>query len=156
MRQMLLGVIEKFRQKGATSPDKAMTIQELGLPPRFELAMHHRLGQLGIFVEVNGKYYLDEAKLKQIQEEREKARVGRNDEGDFGRSSPPLWYRTAGFLLMLPLGIIVAIVLVYFVALNGGWYPWEFLILLLVIALILAVARMLLWRPRRRYMRESL
>jgi Flp pilus assembly protein TadB len=51
-----------------------MTIQELGLPPRFEEAMHRRLGQSGIFVEVNGKYYLSEDRLRQIQEQRLKAR----------------------------------------------------------------------------------
>ncbi len=33
MRRRLTEIIEKFRQKGATSPEKAMTIQELGLPP---------------------------------------------------------------------------------------------------------------------------
>jgi len=47
-----------------------MTAQELGLPPRFEEAMKRRLGATGIFVETNGKYYLDEAKLRQVQEER--------------------------------------------------------------------------------------
>ena len=74
MRRRLYEIIETFRQKGATSPEKAMTIQELGLPPRFEEAMHRRLGQLGIFVEVNGKYYLSEERLKQIQEQRQKIR----------------------------------------------------------------------------------
>jgi Flp pilus assembly protein TadB len=73
-RRRLYEVIERFRQKGATSPEKAMTIQELGLPPRFEDAMHRRLGQLGVFVEVNGKYYLSEERLKQIQDQRQKAR----------------------------------------------------------------------------------
>ncbi len=68
IRQQLHEIIEKFRQKGATSPEKAMTVQELGLPPRFEEAMHRRLGRSGIFVEVNGKYYLSEERLKQIQE----------------------------------------------------------------------------------------
>lgn len=53
IRRWLLEVIEKFRQKGAISPDKAMTVDELGLPPRFEEAMKKRLGRLGIFVEVN-------------------------------------------------------------------------------------------------------
>ncbi len=156
MRQRLRWVIEKFRQKGATSPDKAMTIQELELPPRFEVAMHRRLGQLGIFVEVNGKYYLDEAKLKQIQEERAKAGYGRNNVGGYGRPNQPSWYRVVGILLMLPIGIIVAIVLVYFFAFNGGWFPGEILLILLVIALILAVARLLLWRSRWRYMRGYL
>jgi lipoate-protein ligase A len=63
-------IVEKFRQKGATNAEKAMTIQELGLPQRFEQAMHRRLGQTGIFVEVKGKYYLNEERLRQFQEQR--------------------------------------------------------------------------------------
>ena len=66
-RQWLQGIIQKFREKGAISPEKAMTVQELDLPPRFEQAMHRRLGQTGIFVELNGKYYLNEDRLKQIK-----------------------------------------------------------------------------------------
>ncbi len=61
-------VFAKFKENGATSPEKALTVQELGLPPRFEEAMHRRLGRSGIFVEVNGKYYLQEQRLKEIQE----------------------------------------------------------------------------------------
>jgi hypothetical protein len=75
-RRPLQEIIAKFREKGATSPDKAMTIDELGLPPRFEQAMHRRLGASGIIVEVSGKYYLDEAKLKQFQDERRAWRGG--------------------------------------------------------------------------------
>lgn len=63
-------IVEKFRQKGALSPEKAMTIEELGLPPRFQEAMKRRLGRLGVFVEVNGKYYLSEERLKQVEEMR--------------------------------------------------------------------------------------
>jgi hypothetical protein len=63
-------IIAKFREKGATSPEKAMTAQELGLPPRFEQAMKRRLGSTGIFVEISGKYYLDEARLQQVEERR--------------------------------------------------------------------------------------
>lgn len=70
LRERLNEIVQVFRQKGATSPEKAMTAQELGLPPRFEEAMHRRLGSLGIFVEVNSKYYLSEERLKQIQERR--------------------------------------------------------------------------------------
>ena len=73
MRRRLQEIVEKFRQKGATSPEKALTLEELGLPPRFEQAMHRRLGQTGIFVEVNGKYYLNEERLRQIQQERAQA-----------------------------------------------------------------------------------
>lgn len=65
----ILQIAETFRQKGATSPDKAMTVQELGLPPRFEMAMQRRLGAMGIFVEVSGKYYLDEARLQQFEQQ---------------------------------------------------------------------------------------
>jgi hypothetical protein len=61
-------VVERFRQKGAVSPEKAMTAEELNLLPRFEDAMKRRLGSLGVFVEVNGKYYLSEERLRQIEE----------------------------------------------------------------------------------------
>ena len=67
IRRRLLEIVERFRQKGAVSPEKAMASQELGLPPRFEQAMHRRLGHTGIFVETNGKYYLDEERLKQFR-----------------------------------------------------------------------------------------
>jgi len=66
--ERLLEVIKKFHQKGAVSPDKAMTIEELGLPPKFKEAMERRLGWLGVFVEVDGKYYLSEERLKEIKE----------------------------------------------------------------------------------------
>ena len=75
VRRQLLAIIERFRQRGAVSPEKAMTTEELGLPPKFEEAMRRRLGRLGIFVEVNGKYYLPEERLKQL-EERGPARGG--------------------------------------------------------------------------------
>jgi hypothetical protein len=58
----------KFIEKGATTPEKPLTPQELGLSPRFEAAMHRRLGKSGIFIEVNGKYYLSEQQLKEVQE----------------------------------------------------------------------------------------
>lgn len=68
IRQRLTELVARFREKGATTPEKAMTLQELELPPRFEQAMHRRLGRTGIFVEVNGKYYLSEERLKEVQE----------------------------------------------------------------------------------------
>jgi len=156
MRRRLQWIIEKFRQKGATSPEKAMTIQELGLPPRFEEAMHRRLGQSGIFVETNGKYYLNEERLKQIEEQRSEVRSGNDGSGGRNRPGPPSWYRAVGILLMLPIGIILALVLFYFVFLrDGGYFPGEFLVVLLVIFLVLFVVRMLFWRSRRRYWREQ-
>jgi len=154
MRRRLYNIIERFRQKGATSPGKAMTIQELGLPPRFEEAMHRRLGQSGIFVETNGKYYLNEDRLKQIEEQRAKMRAGIGRANGWNRTGPPTWSRVAGVLLMLPIGIIVALLLFYFVVLRGGFFPGEFLIILLIIFLALAAIRLLFWRSRRKYWRE--
>jgi len=69
-RERFLAIVEKFRQMGATSPDRAMTLEELGLPPRFKDLINRRLGKLGVFVEVNGKYYLSEKRLEEIQKQR--------------------------------------------------------------------------------------
>ena len=69
MRERLLELVQSFKEKGAVSSDKAMTVQDLGLPLRFEEAMKRRLGKSGIFVEVNGKYYLSEERLKQVKEQ---------------------------------------------------------------------------------------
>jgi len=67
VRKRLFKVIERFRQRGAVSPERAMTAQELGLPLGFQEAMKRRLGRSGIFVEVKGKYYLSEERLKQMR-----------------------------------------------------------------------------------------
>jgi hypothetical protein len=154
-RRRLQEIIERFRQKGATSPEKAMTLQELGLPPRFEEAMHRRLGQSGIFVEANGKYYLNEERLKQIQEQRAKAGSGTGGGSGWSGTASPSWSRVVGTLLMLPIGIIIALVLLYFVAFRGVFFPGEFLIILLIIFLALVVARLLFWRSGKRYWREQ-
>jgi hypothetical protein len=142
-------VVEKFREKRALSPEKAMSAQELGLPPRFEQAMHRRLGQLKIFVEVNGKYYLDEERLKQVQEERFKAGSGRNE-----RAGAPDWSRYAGILLMLPIGLIVSLALFCLLVFSGvSFFPGEFLVILTVVMVVVTVIRILFWRSKRRYWR---
>jgi lipoate-protein ligase A len=102
MRRRLNEIVEKFRQKGATGPERALTIQELGLPPRFEQAMNRRLGQTGIFAEINGKYYLNEERLKQIQEQH--ANIASGEYGSGSRQHTPSWLRYIGLLLMLPIG----------------------------------------------------
>ena len=81
IRKRINDIVEKFRQHGATSPEKAMTPQELGLPPRFEEAMKRRLGRTGIFVQVDGKYYLSEERLKQIEEQRNSRGAGAGRDG---------------------------------------------------------------------------
>ena len=67
IRERLLEIVERFRQRGATSSEKAMTPEELGLPPRFKDLMSRQLRQSDIFVEVNGRYYLSEKRLGEIQ-----------------------------------------------------------------------------------------
>lgn len=67
----LIGI---FKAKGALSPETAMTAIDLGLPPRFEEGMRHRLGSTGIFVEVDGKYYLSEQRLAEGKAKREEIR----------------------------------------------------------------------------------
>lgn len=69
-RERFLEMVEKFRQKGATSPDKAMTPEELGLPLRFRYLMVRRLGKLGVFLEKDGRYYLSEERLAQLEQQR--------------------------------------------------------------------------------------
>jgi len=154
LRQRLQEIIQKFREKGATSPEKALTIQELGLPPRFEQAMHRRLGQTGIFVEVNGKYYLNEERLKQIQEEQMQARAAGG--GRIDRERAPTWFRYAGIFLMLPTGLIVVVLLLlYFYFYHSGVsFQGEILIILLVFLIVMFAARMLFWRARRNYWRQ--
>ncbi|HMK94773.1 MAG TPA: hypothetical protein VK536_05150 [Candidatus Limnocylindrales bacterium] len=154
MRHRLQEIIQRFREKGATSPEKAMTIQELGLPPQFEQAMHRRLGQTGIFVEVNSKYYLNEDRLKQIQDER--GRRGAAGGGGMTGEPPPTWFRYAGILLMLPAGVIaVALLVLYFYFYPGAIsYPGELLLIVLVVVVIMFVARLLFWRSRRNYWRQ--
>ena len=156
IRQRLRAIIQTFRQKGATSPEKAMTIQELGFPPRFEQAMHRRLGQTGIFVEVNGKYYLSEERFKQFQEQRRNTWRGEGGSGGLGRTGSPARLRYVGILLMLPLGLIVALALFYlFINAGAGYFPGEFLIILVIVLVGVSVARILFWRSRRQYWRQQ-
>jgi putative membrane protein len=61
-----------------------------------------------------------------------------------------------GTLLMLPLGLIIALVLLYLAFLRGyrPYFPGEFLFVLLVILLGLFVIRTLYWRSRRKNWQE--
>ena len=155
IRRRIMEVVEKFREKGALSPEKALTAQELRLPPRFEQAIQRRLGQLRIFVEVDGKYYLDEERLKQIQEQSSRAGSGRNGGAGRSRAEAPGCSRYVGILLMLPIGLIVSLALFYLLVFNGvSFFPGEFLIILTIVMVVVAVIRILFWRSKRRYWRQ--
>ena len=68
VRVVLMELIERFREKKAISPESALTAEELSLPSRFKEAMNRNLGRSGVFVEVNGKYYLSEEKLREVKD----------------------------------------------------------------------------------------
>lgn len=111
IRERLSQIIEKFRQKGAVSPDKAMTAQELGLPPGFEEAMKRRLGRSGIFVAVNGKYYLSEERLKQIEELRHR-------EGT-------VWISRKRMMALRIIRMVTAVLIVTLLLVNIFVQSWE-------------------------------
>ena len=60
MQKRAMEVIKIFRDKEATSPESAKSIEELGLPPFFPKIFENRLGPLGIIVEKEGLFYLVE------------------------------------------------------------------------------------------------
>ena len=73
---------------------------------------------------------------------------GQNDNGPPRRS-------LIGTLLMLPIGLIIAfVVLLYFLANGRGYFPGEFLLIFVVIFLGLFVVRTIYWRSRRKQWRE--
>ena len=59
-------IIATFQAKGAVSPETAMTAKELGLSRLFVRIMERRRGRTRIFVEVNGRYYLDQEALREL------------------------------------------------------------------------------------------
>ncbi len=69
IKELLQKEIEKFRQKGAVSPEKAMGIEDLGLSPMFKTFLRSSPRLLGVFVEVDSKYYLSEERLKEVEEQ---------------------------------------------------------------------------------------
>ena len=65
IQERMKQLVVSFKEKGATSPETAMTPDELGLPPMFEMMMQMPtpMSQSGAFVEKDGKYYLVEERL---------------------------------------------------------------------------------------------
>ena len=60
-------IIQTFRSKGALSPETALTADELGLSRIFVRIMKRRQGKTKVFIEVGGKYYLDEKALRSMK-----------------------------------------------------------------------------------------
>ena len=68
IREQPLKIIEKLLQKGAQSPETAMTAKELSLPAEFKERIKRRLGRSSIFIEVYSKYYLSEEQLWEVKD----------------------------------------------------------------------------------------
>ena len=68
IRERMTQLAETFKEKGAVSPETAMTPEELGLPAMFGMMMQTPtpMSQSGAFVERNGKYYLVEKRLSHM------------------------------------------------------------------------------------------
>jgi len=68
-KRRLMQLVEKFRSLGATSPEKAVTLEQLGVPPQFRERAFSRgpLARSGAVKEKAGKYYLSEDGLKELE-----------------------------------------------------------------------------------------
>jgi hypothetical protein len=60
-------IIQTFKAKGAISPETALTAQELGLSRLFVRIMKRRQGRTRVFIEINGRYYLDQKALEEMK-----------------------------------------------------------------------------------------
>ena len=145
-RRTLQNLVAKFREKGATSPQRAMTSQELGLPPRFEEAMKRRLGATGIFVDVGGgRYYLNESRFMEVEGSIQKSEItgGRNQWNIRRRM---LELRIA----RMALGVLVVALVLYELLYVGGLDLRYLVVGLLVVWLALTIFQ-LYWTSRVRW-----
>jgi DNA-binding PadR family transcriptional regulator len=61
-------VFDAFRRLNATSPDDAVTREDLGLSDTFDACINGPAGMFGVIVKVDGKYYLSEEQLNAVKE----------------------------------------------------------------------------------------
>lgn len=77
LKEMLTTELEKFRKNGATSPQNAMSVDDLGLSVKFKKFLNHSPRLFGVFVKIGNKYYLSEEKLKKIESQFTSRRLAR-------------------------------------------------------------------------------
>lgn len=127
-RQRILSISQKFREKGATSAERAMTSQELGLPPRFDEAMKRHLGRTGIFVDVGaGRYYLNEARLNEFQ----------NRPQGMGMQEPMMYHRRRANMITLRITRLVLGALIFALVLYNFLYERRTFLWVVILALII-------------------
>lgn len=123
---------QRFRERGATSPERAMTVQELGLPPRFEEAMKRRLGRTGIFVDTGGKYYLNEARLSELGQQ---GWMGSGNGGRLGIRRNMVTLR----IIRMVLGVIIIILFLSNFLYGRGTISWYLIAGLFVLWIAISV-----------------
>jgi hypothetical protein len=142
-RQWIQTLAQKFRDKGATSPENALTAQEIGVHERFGQAMKRRLGQTGIFVAVGEKYYLDENRFREF-EQRWESRGG--GQGGMGR---PMGRVFALRILRMTLGTIIILLFVINFLTGRSWDLWYLIIALAVVWIVVSIFQVLYLAQRR-------
>ncbi|MFX1483367.1 MAG: PadR family transcriptional regulator [Promethearchaeota archaeon] len=65
----LLGVVEYLREREATTPEKALTLSELGIPEEMEQLIPLVLPEMFPIIRVGNKYYLSEERFKQFRKQ---------------------------------------------------------------------------------------
>jgi hypothetical protein len=134
-RQWVEGLAQKFREKGATSPEKAMTAAELGVHEMFEQAMKRRLGQTGIFVEVGGRYYLDEARFMEFEQRRLGAGTGYGGTGARGNMF-------AIRIVRMILGVVIVSLVLVNLLYGRTLEVWYAVVVLVVVWIAISVVQM--------------
>ncbi|HYB07131.1 MAG TPA: hypothetical protein VEB87_03130 [Nitrososphaerales archaeon] len=143
-RQWIETLAQKFRERGATSPDKALTARELGVHEMFQKAMKERLGQTGIFVEIGGKYYMNEQRLREFEQRWQGA--GARNYG-FGRARRN-WFAIRMFRMILGV-IILTLVLVNFFT-SRSLDLWYLIVVLIVLWIGVSIVQ-IFYLARRTY-----
>ncbi|UCH38325.1 MAG: ABC transporter ATP-binding protein [Candidatus Bathyarchaeota archaeon] len=67
-RSQIMKIAEKFRKKGALSPETARSPEQLGLPSQFSMMVQMGMAGSSLFLKYDGKYYLSEKAFKRMLE----------------------------------------------------------------------------------------
>jgi hypothetical protein len=134
-RQWVENLAQRFRAKGAMSPERAMTAQELGLHERFEEAMKRRLGQTGIFVETSGKYYLNEERLREYEQRWQGSGAG------YGAVGRPRGTQFALRIVRMILGVIIMVLFLVNILIGRSWELWYIIVALIIVWICVSVVQ---------------
>jgi DNA-binding PadR family transcriptional regulator len=61
-------IVDTFRERGATTPEKALSLKELGFPESFRYVRPPIPSDIDPIVQVGNKYYLSEERLRKFRE----------------------------------------------------------------------------------------